>query len=179
MTDLRHSGPSSGDRLSSPRPRGFDRGQVTGGLLLIGVGAALLALQNNTELGRAVPLAIGVVLLVAFLATRQYGFLVPGGILSGVGSGILLVSDDPTGTRGPLFLLALGLGFISIWVLGLLFRVREHHWWPLIPGGILVTIGTLTVIGSEAAGILDSWPVVLIVIGVLVLGQAYTRRDRA
>jgi len=37
-----------------------------------------------------------------------------------------------TGIQGGIFLLALGAGFASIWLIGSLFRLRENHWWPLI-----------------------------------------------
>lgn len=166
--------------VASPPPprRGFDLSQVTGGLVLVGIGVLLLVAQNAENIGRAVPLGIGILLLVGFLLTRQYAFLVPGGIVTGVGSGILLVSEDPTGTRGPLFLVCLGLGFVAVWLLGLLFRVPENHWWPLIPGGILTGIGALAMVGPETQRLLDYWPVVLVIIGLAILGQAFLQRDR-
>jgi hypothetical protein len=161
----------------APRP-GMERGQVIGGVVLVTIGVLLLVAQTVEDVGRFIPLGIGVVLLAAFVVTRAYGFLVPGGILAGVGSGIVLVSDDPTGTRGPLFLVALGFGFISIWVLGLLFRVPENHWWPFIPGGILLAIGTLAFSGSETRQLLEYWPIVLVGAGVVVLAQAFLARSR-
>jgi hypothetical protein len=164
-----------------PRPpgSGFDRSQVVGGVVLVAIGALLLFARSFQDIGRYIPLGVGIVLLVAFLLTRQYGFLVPGCIVSGVGVGILLVSADPSGTRGTLFLVSLGLGFIAIWVIGLVFRLSEHHWWPLIPGSILTTIGALVYAGSGTADLLNYWPVVLVVIGVIVLAQAFVTRDRS
>ena len=169
---------SIGSEQPSARRTGLERGQLIGGVVLITIGALLLVGQTVGDVGRFIPLGIGVVLLAAFLVTRQYGFLVPAGVLAGVGSGILLVSEDPTGTRGPLFLVALGLGFVSIWLLGLLFRVPEHHWWPLIPGGILLAVGALTFTGPETQRLLQYWPVLLVGAGVLVLAQAFRARDR-
>lgn len=165
---------------SKQRRAGVDRGQLIGGAIVAAIGVLLLAAQTIDDFGQYIPLLVGAIFLVAFLATRQYGFLVPGGIVSGVGVGIVLASEDPTGTRGPLFLVALGVGFVSIWLLGLLFRVPQSHWWPLIPGGILVTVGIAGLLGPEAQQYLDYWPIVLVVIGVLIVLQGLRRReDRA
>jgi len=163
----------------SARRTGLDRGQVIGGVVLITIGVLLLLARGVEDVGRFIPLGIAAVLLAAFVVTRQYGFLVPAGVLAGVGSGIVLVSEDPTGTRGPLFLVALGLGFVSIWVLGSLFRLPENHWWPLIPGGILLAVGALTFAGPEPQRLLDYWPLLLVGAGVLVLAQAYLTRQRS
>jgi hypothetical protein len=139
----------------------------------------LLVAQTMDQVGQFIPLVVGGVLLFGFLITRHYGFLVPGGIVSGVGVGIVLVADDPTGTRGALFLLALGVGFISIWVLGGIFRVPENHWWPLIPGAILLLIGAVALAGPEAQRYLDYWPIVLVCIGAAIVARAVLRRDTA
>lgn len=157
---------------------GFDRGQLIGGVVIAAIGVLLLAAQTMEQVGQYIPLLIGGMLLFAFLMTRQYGFLVPGGIVTGVGVGIVLVGADPSGTRGPLFLVALGAGFVSIWLLGLLFRVPENHWWPLIPGGILTAVGVAGLLGPEAQQYLDYWPIVLVVIGILIVAQGLLGRDR-
>ncbi|CAN5230904.1 hypothetical protein BH24CHL7_BH24CHL7_07280 [soil metagenome] len=161
------------------RRGGVDRGQLIGGVVIAAIGVLLLAAQTIEQLGQYIPLLTGGMLVFAFLMTRQYGFLVPGGIVTGVGVGIVLVGEDPTGTRGPLFLVALGAGFVSIWLLGLLFRVPESHWWPLIPGGILTVVGVAGLLGPEAQQYLNYWPIVLVVIGVLIVLQGLRRRERA
>jgi len=83
--------------------------------------------------------------------------------------------DGPVGG----FVVALGTGFVSIWLLGLLFCVPESHWWPLIPGGILTAVGVAGLLGPEAQQYLNYWPIVLVVIGVLIVLQGLRRRERA
>src|SRR5688572_22811001 len=94
------------------------------GAILIGLGALLLAGQLIPGAGRYVALVVGLALLAGFVMTRAYGFLVPGGIVTGVGVGILLAEAYPA--AGGLFLLSLAAGFASIWVIGAIFRLREH-----------------------------------------------------
>jgi hypothetical protein len=147
------------------------------GAILVGLGALLLAGQLVPGAGRYVVLVIGLALLAGFLATRGYGFLVPGGIVTGVGVGILLTEAYPS--AGGLFLLSLAAGFASIWVLGAIFRLREHHWWPLIPAGILATIGVVSLIdqGGQFRDLSRlAWPIALVVIGALIVLRAATRR---
>src|SRR3972149_3942827 len=68
--------------------------------------------------------------------------------------------------------IALGLGFIAIFVIATLYEGRTH-WWPLIPGGILVIQGLQE--GSQAVRDLVSmgWPVILILIGLILLAGAF------
>ncbi len=155
-------------------------GSWVGGVVLIAIGVAFLLGQLLPNAGRYVPLLIGLIFLAVFLATRNYGFLVPGGIVTGVGVGISLAIEDQGRVGGGLFLLSLGLGFVSIFVLGALFRLRENHPWPLIPGGILCTIGLITLAGTrydEAARF--AWPAVLIVLGLLFVVRGLIRRPPA
>jgi hypothetical protein len=73
-------------------------------------------------------------------------------------------------------LVALGGGFLAIWVVSLVLRLAEHHWWPLIPGGILSVVGVLVMAGGEARRLLEWWPIILVLIGVVILIQAFTSR---
>ena len=169
------------DVLHGEEPRRERRGNegLWLGAILIGLGALLLAGQVIPGAGRYVVLVIGLALLAGFFATRGYGFLVPGGIVTGVGVGILLTEANPS--AGGLFLLSLAAGFASIWVLGAMFRLREHHWWPLIPAGILATIGVVSLIdqGGQFRDLSRiAWPIALVVIGALIVLRATTRRLR-
>jgi hypothetical protein len=114
------------------------------GLLLIGLGGALL-LAVTTDIGGEVVIGfIGVAFLVAYAITRAYGFLIPGGILTGLGTGLVLQS---LGVRGDIVVLGLGLGFIAIAVVDQLVHPgRPGWWWPFIPGGVLLvsSIGSVT-----------------------------------
>jgi len=147
------------------------------GLVIAGIGLFFLAGELEPDIGRFVTLFIGLGLLAVFVITREYGFLVPGSILTGVGIGIALepaaAGDDDSGVM----MLALAGGFLGIWVLGSLYRLRQNHWWPLIPGGILTLIGLVQLTRTDVAGALKLWPVMLIVLGAFVLAKAITRRD--
>jgi hypothetical protein len=146
------------------------------GLVIAGMGLFFLAGELEPDIGRFVTLIIGLSLMAVFVLRREYGFLVPGSILTGVGIGIALepaaVGDDDSGVM----MLALAGGFLGIWVLGSLYRLRQNHWWPLIPGGILTLIGMVQVSRTDVNGALDLWPILLIVAGALVLGRTLTRR---
>ena len=169
--------PPPGIRESDPLAARRDReGRLWLGLILIGLGAIFLLDRVLPDIGAYVPLIIGLALFVAFLATRTYGFLIPAGIVSGVGAGILL---EQAYDQGGIFLLALGSGFVAIWLIGSLFRLRENHWWPLIPGGILVTIGLVDLANDsgELAELLDlGWPILLVAVGLLVIIRALAER---
>jgi hypothetical protein len=155
-------------------------GSWVGGVVLIAIGVAFLLGQLLPNAGRFVPLLVGLIFLAVFLATRNYGFLVPGGIVTGVGVGIVLTMEDQGRVGGGLFLISLGFGFVGIFILAALFRLRENHPWPLIPGGILCTIGLITLGGTrydEVARV--AWPAVLIALGLLFVLRGLLRRPPA
>jgi hypothetical protein len=133
--------------------------------------------ESTAGAGGWVVLIVGVGLLGAFAYTHQYGYLIPGGIMTGIGAGIVIseslltLSDEAT---GGVIVLGLGLGFLSIWVIGGLVRVEHHHWWPVIPGGILAVVGAALLVGGMAVDLLDYWGVVAIAIGLLVLWRAFS-----
>lgn len=154
-----------------------DPGGLVAGLVIAGIGLFFLAGQLEPDIGRFVTMFIGLALLAVFVVTRQYGFLVPGSILTGVGIGIVLDSAASGEAESGVMMLALAGGFLGIWVIGSLYRLSENHWWPLIPGGILTLIGLVQLTRTDVAGALRLWPVILIVLGAFVLAKAITRRD--
>ena len=167
---------------SAGAPRGAagtSAGTWIAGLALIAIGGLLLLGRWVPDAGQYVVLAVGLVFLAVFFVTGEYGFLVPGGIVSGVGAGIPLSIAYPGELGGGLFLMALGVGFLLIWGIGLLFRVREHHWWPVIPGLVLGTIGASLAAGERGQGIADAvstgWPVILVIAGLILLAGAFRR----
>lgn len=158
------------------------RDQVVFAAILIVVGVAGLASRlwhPSGDLGGWIVALIGLGFLGAFAYTRQYGYLIPGSIMAGLGIGIVVsktfafASGESTGGA---VVLGLGLGFAGIWAIGTAVHVAEHHWWPLIPGGILATVGTALLIGGGAIEALDYWGVVLVVIGALVIVRSLTTR---
>ena len=155
------------------------RDRVVFAIILIVVGAVGLASQVfdlSTSMGGWIVLIIGLGLLGAFVYTRQYGYLIPAGIMTGLGAGIiasesLTFTDDQT--KGGAIVLGLGLGFLAIWVIGAVMSVEKNHWWPVIPGGILAVIGGALLIGGQAVDLLDYWGVIIIVVGLFVLWRAW------
>jgi len=176
------SAPPPGQGAASTPPghlrgEGRNDGAWVGGLILIVIGLVFLAGQFVTNASHYVVLGVGLTFLVAFFATRNYGFLVPAGIVSGVGVGLVLMLVEPGRIGSGLLLVSLGIGFIAIWVVGALFRLRENHPWPFIPGGILVTVGTISLAGTRYGDVARlAWPVALIVLGLAFLLRRFARR---
>jgi hypothetical protein len=144
-------------------------------IILIAVGVGALAMQAMPDAGGWIVLVIGLALLAVFAFMHQYGALIPGGIMTGLGAGVV-ASETLTMTgeqQGGVIVLGLGLGFLSIWVIGALAHAREHHPWPLVPGGILTVVGGALLIGGAAEELLAYWPVALIALGLVVLGRAW------
>lgn len=140
------------------------------GMILIALGALFFFVQLTDLGGEAIVAVIGGAFLVAYAFTRQYGFLVPGGIMTGLGLGIL-VQSQATPEAGGVVVIGLGAGFLSIYLIDLLVRGASALWWPIIPGGILATIGIL--VEADRVEVLAelewAWPLILIAIGVIVL----------
>jgi len=145
---------------------------MVSGLALIGLGLALYFIERTDAFGSgAVLFVIGAFFLAGYLHRRNYGLLVPAGILLGLGGGSIF---EHSLTRfGDATLLGLGLGFIAIFLIALLYE-RRSHWWPLIPGAILILLGfpnTATVV----EWLFENWPLILVLVGVLVFIGAFGR----
>lgn len=144
------------------------------GLLLI-AGGLLWALVATTDLDATVLVpGAGFAFVVAYLATRSYGLLIPGGILSGLGVGLVVAAQ---GGPDDAVVLGLGLGFVAIWVIDRMLSDHGAAWWPLIPGGILTAVGASRIAGIRDIGIYLV-PAALIAVGVaLLLRPSRDRRD--
>jgi hypothetical protein len=147
------------------------------GLVLIAIGLGLLAVILTDVGGEVFLGAVGLGFLIAYAATRTYGLLIPGAIITGLALGIgasSLGAPDAAGVLG------LGVGFLAIVAVDRLRgSPRAGWWWPLIPGGILSAIGVAELVGVED---LPAYavPVALIVVGAVLLlrrGGPDTRRD--
>jgi hypothetical protein len=159
----------------SRRPRS-DPGGLVAGLVIAGLGLFFLAAQLEPDIGRYVTLFIGLALSSVFVIRRDYGFLVPGSILTGIGIGLALEPALADQMQGSLMLLSLAGGFLAIWVIGSMYRLPQNHWWPLIPGGILTLVGLVQLSRTDGENALRLWPVILVLIGALVLARTLTRR---
>ena len=165
---------------TSSTPTSQSRTALVIGFVLVLIGGGALVSELLPDFDRYVPLAIGLGLLAVFLVTRAYIALIFGAILTGIGAG-LLVADLLPGTEddGPGAVLGLAGGFLGIWLVSWLMRLKEHHFWPLIPGGILFLVGiglVLDMFESDAS----RWivPAIVVGIGVLVMVVGYLRMSR-
>lgn len=158
---------------------GESRGRIVGGIALILFGLIALVAQFidiGETLGLLIVPTLGLIFLVWGLLTRQSGLLIPGGILSGIGAGTLLITgpfETASGdVQGGVFMLAFALGWFLIPILSILFT-RDNHWWAVIPGGIMAIIGGGLLFGGVALAALEFlgqiWPVFLILGGILLL----------
>jgi hypothetical protein len=140
------------------------------GVILIAVGVTLFAVQLLNLDGDVVVLVIGIVFAIAFAATRRYGLLIPAGIMTGLGAGILL---EDFGVQGEPVVLGLGLGFLAIYAGDLLTSGARApgRGWPLIPGTILTIIaGVESTFGPDGARVIaQGWPIILIAAGAWLL----------
>lgn len=152
------------------------RERVVAGLSLIVMGLGLYWLHRVEGIGDAgIFLFIGGLFLAAYLYKRVYGFLVPAGILLGLGAG--RIGEDSIFDWGSPQLLGLGFGFVFIFLVALLYQ-RRTHWWPLIPGTALIFLGV-----RERDRVFqylsDNWPLLFVILGGLILLSALGGSRRA
>ncbi len=151
-----------------------DNAAVTFGAVLVVVGAVLLGARFNDVVAAGGPaLWIGLGFLTWWAFSGNYGLLVPAGVLTGLGVGLMLSDVELSGNP---VALGLGVGFLAIYALDALRRRRSSSWWPLVPGAVLVIVGLLqNTSGWDSLGELG-WPLFLIVIGIVIIGGALSRR---
>jgi len=128
--------------------------------------------------------ALGLIFILWGATQRKAGLLVPGGILTGLSIGVILVEDAgtiPASYAEGAFVLALAAGFGLVTLIAQLFTV-EKYWWAVIVAGILFIIGTgLIIMGlpnaiflkSVIEGIFTSmqylWPQALVCLGICII----------
>ncbi len=123
-----------------------------------------------------VALAIGSVLLAWGLMRRKFALIIPGVLISTIGAGVYFGWSNPdspgglqkTGVR----LVWFALGWILIMVISR-FIDKRFIWWPLIPGGMLLMVGSGLYIGGNpenALGFLgNTGSIGLILIGIYLI----------
>jgi hypothetical protein len=139
-----------------------------GAMLIVG---GVLFLLENLGVFEGGELFWGVILFIAgvlflgvyFGERRQWWALIPGMVLLSIGALILLSTFIPgfnEALGGMLLLVGMGLGFIFVYL------ANHAHWWAIIPGGVLVSIGVVAglsdVVSDERTA------------GILLLGFALT-----
>ena len=155
-----------------------NRAPLTGGIVLIAIGALALLSQLNIfdNIGMFFVPALSLIFLAWGLLTRTFGLVIPGGILGGIGLGIVLIEGPLAGlgepAQGAIFLLAFAAGWTLISLLSK-FTAGAFQWWPLIPAGIMGLIGGLLVTGETGLQVLKvigyAWPVALIAAGAWII----------
>jgi hypothetical protein len=157
------------------------RNTLLGGFILVLIGAAALMSEVWPDAERFIPLAVGLGLFGLFLLSRSYRALVGACVLSGLGIGLLVAALFPRGgdADGPGAVLGLAAGFIAIWLVSALMGLKEHHFWPLIPGGILLAVGMGLVLDLFTSDV-SRWfvPAAVVVIGLIVMIVGYLGMSR-
>ena len=166
-----------------------NREQLIWGILLILFGTFLFVNQlfdiNYGNLGLLFLPGLGAAFLTAGLIKRTPGFIIPGGILSGIGWGAFVTEGVLSGLNGDqtggVFLVIFALGFVLITVLTAVVTT-ETHWWPLIPGGILALVGASILLGGvfmTALTLLGKfWPAILIIAGISIILKGMNRQNK-
>lgn len=142
------------------------KSKVVAGLALISIGIVLFWLQRVQDLGSsAILVVIGSLFLAAYFYGRNFGFLIPGCLLLGLGAGSLMRNMASTADARQI---GLGAGFVAIFLIGAMYE-RKARWWPLIPGAVLL-ISAFS-FGARVMQFLRSggWPLLLVIVGVVIL----------
>ena len=124
---------------AAPRPVWRGSLYLTTGAVLLTTGLMMLAMRLSDTLDQGgTVLVVGVALLTVWASRATYGLLVPAAILVALGIGEILADIHGESAKW----IALGIGFVAIFVLDYL-RMRSTHWWPLVPGVVLIAAGAL------------------------------------
>ena len=142
---------------------------ILGGALLIALGVILLLnnlnvfdLQWEMLIGPLFGL-VGIIFLLVFVFNnKEWWALIPGLILIAIGI-IVFMNQNLGGFAeqwaGFIFLGLLGLAFLLIYI------IHPQHWWGIIPAGVLITLGGISLIQDERE---------LLIGGIFFIGLAAT-----
>jgi hypothetical protein len=149
------------------------RVRLAAGILLVAVGVLVL-LQNLHIIRSGLSLLWSLLFLAAgaiftylyFKDRTNWWAIIPGFTLLGIGGLILLSWALPAvgDTLGTFLLLgAMGASFFVI------YANRREHWWPIIPGGVLITVAISTLLEDLIRPAFDTGSLILIGLGVTFL----------
>jgi hypothetical protein len=119
----------------------FHPNRLIAGVILILAGLTVL-LQRWFDISMYAVLLLGIGMLVWGSFSHLKGWIIPGGVLTGIGLGILAMEGPwhfPAELQSGIFLLCFAFGWFLIALLTALFTCFQ--WWALIPGGIMAVIG--------------------------------------
>jgi hypothetical protein len=161
---------------------------VSWGVILVGLGLALFFLRILIPTGALPLLFLGGIFTAVSFGRGLRGFLIPGGILLGLGTGVVAAAalSHLSGALGGAAVVGgLGAGF---WSIHLIEKLRNPYGggfaWARIPGTILLSIAALLAfmgaisVGFQVLGLLLSWwPLLLIVGGIWIVVASRRRRS--
>ncbi len=153
--------------------------RAVAGIILIVFGAASL-LQHWLKIGNYITLLLGIGMLVWGSVSRRTGWIIPGGVLTGIGLGIMAMEGRwlfPHFDQNGVFLICFAFGWFLITLLSGLFTCTQ--WWALIPGGIMTVIGGSILAANGAVRWEDLnliYAVILMSVGLILL--AYGGRSK-
>ncbi len=144
--------------------------RLTAAVLLIVAAAALAAPYVPFNWREGVLLLMGLGFILWSALARSPGLLVPGGVLTGVGAGILLRQEYGNGA----FLLAMAGGFLLIAALSPILHSRRcGALWALWPAAGLGFAGLIQMAGPDLRALWRDlspyWPLVLVAVAVYLL----------
>lgn len=147
--------------------------RITAAILLVVAVAALLGQHLELNFGRLIPLMLGIGFLSWSLLAREWGLLVPGGVLTGLGSGLVareVLQMSRAGETG-VFLLCFSAGWILITMLSQ-FAFGRRVLWPLWPAAAMAFAGTMQLAGSDLREwfrwLRPFWPFALILVAAFL-----------
>ncbi len=145
---------------------------VTGIALLI---VGLISLTESflpSEIRLSLLIAAGLIFLAWGVVVRYAGPLIAGGIMTGIGTGVLLAEQVFPGTsQAGVIALAIGIGFLIIYPLSVFFTSSPQRW-ALIPGGILAVVGAERLMSGVS---LDVFDLLLVLLGGYLIWEVYRR----
>ena len=155
-----------------------NRGRIVAGIALIAIGllALLAQLTNWSILGWMVLPTLALIFLAWGILTRNFGLIIPGGILGGLGLGVFTMVGPMSGLFAGLqpgvFMLCFAAGWGLITLLSPITSDRVQ-WWPLIPGAVMGLVGLFLLGGRFTWAIMQlmgyAWALILIGVGAYLL----------
>jgi len=154
--------------------------RIIAGIILIIAGIATL-LQRWLDVGNFIVLLLGLGMLIWGSVSHSTGWIIPGGVLTGIGLGILVIESRwpfPASDQNGIFLICFAFGWYLITLLTTLFTCTQ--WWALIPGGIMTLVGGAILVTNGTIHWVDLnlvYAIILFSIGLaLLIYKGHTKK---
>jgi hypothetical protein len=152
------------------------RSRLVTGVTMIALGLGLYGMQYLDDVGASITLTLlGGLCIAAYLYSGLHLLLVAGGIVIGLGIGSF--GERSFFVVGEFTKVGLGIGFILIYLIALAYK-RRSHWWPLVPGVILILLGFHAWRRFRLFLFSEGWPLILVIVGALILLGTIGRRRK-